>query len=629
MANSWEALSAALDHHQAGRLREADEIYRQITAEVPNFPDAWQLRGVLASQLGRHELAIQLIQRALEFEPDNAQALNNLGLVFGAQEKWAEAIVCFTRAVELAPDDAEIHENLGTAFKRQGKLAEAIACYRRALEREPERTELRRNLALTLHDLALVSHQKGDLQQAIEIYYQAIDIKSDLAPIHFNLGNALLGERKLALAIACYRRSLELEPDLFEAHTNLGDALLAEGDQIGAVVCHRRAAELRPGDARALSNLGLAIYHAENDPARAITYYRQAVKLQPNFSEAHLNLAVALREQGELSEAAKSYSRALAVNPDYSEARVGLATISLLTGDFESGWLQYECRWSRGQLPPRGFAQPRWDGGSLLGKSILLHSEQGLGDTLQFIRFAPLVKARGGTVIVECQKALVPLLRSAGGVDQLFGEGEQLPPFDVFAPLLSLPGILKTTLDTIPSGVPYLFANPSLIELWREKLESIRGFRIGINWRGRVGLLDSRKRNTPLDAIASLANVPGVRLISLQQGPGREELMSAGSRFSIIDLGDEIDSLYGAFVDTAAIMMNLDLVITTDTSIPHLAGALGVPVWLALPTSPEWRWLLNRSDSPWYPTMRLFRQPNRGNWKAVFDEMQQLLRQGM
>ena len=629
MSKSWEAFSAALQHHQAGRLREADEIYGQLTANEPSFPDAWHLRGVIASQTGRHEIAIQLIQRALELDPNNAQVHNNLGVALNFQQKWTEAAACFCRAAELAPDDAEIHENLGAVFKRQAKLTEAISSYRRALELEPERAVARHNLALIFHDMALAFQDKGNLQKAIENYRQALAIKPDLAAIHFNLGNALSKDGKLVESVACYRRALQLEPDFFEAHTNLGEALRALGHLTEAVACHRQATLLKPDNASARSNLGLAIYHAENDPAQAITHFRQALELQPNLAEAHLNLAVALREQGEYDAAAKSYNRALESNPDFSDAHVGLATLSLLSGDFGRGWSKYEWRWSRGQLPPRGFSRPQWDGNSLLGKSIVLHAEQGLGDTLQFIRFAPLVKANGGTVIVECQKGLVPLLRSAAGVDQLFGEGDPLPPFDVFAPLLSLPEILRTTVDTIPSGAPYLFADQSLIAHWREKLKPYRGYKIGINWRGRAGFLDSHKRDAPLSAFASLAAVPGVYLISLQQGPGREELVKSGSRSSIADLGDEIDRKHGAFMDTAAIMMNLDLVITTDTSIPHLAGALGVPVWLALPSAPDWRWLLDRGDSPWYPTMRLFRQRTRGNWTAVFEEMEQLLRQGM
>jgi hypothetical protein len=314
----------------------------------------------------------------------------------------------------------------------------------------------------------------------------------------------------------------------------------------------------------------------------------------------------------------------------------------LLQGDFERGWPELEWRWKSGEIIERKFSQPRWKGEPLAGKTILLHSEQGLGDTIQFVRYAEVVKEGNpeATVVVECEQPLVNLLQSCRGIDRLVTEGEELPAFDVQAPLLSLPGILGTRVETIPARVPYLFADNRLVEEWNSKLaavgtaqatetSAVSGLRVGINWQGRAGKGEWRKRDVPVEYFARLAEIPGLRLIRLQKGGAESNVPCPKSNVgeietAIFDLGD-FDTQRGAFVDTAAIMMNLDLVITSDTSVAHLAGALGVPVWVALPFAPDWRWLLDRSDSPWYPTMRLFRQKSIGDWAGVFEEIRAAL----
>jgi hypothetical protein len=276
-----------------------------------------------------------------------------------------------------------------------------------------------------------------------------------------------------------------------------------------------------------------------------------------------------------------------------------------------------------------------WDGGDLSGKTILLDAEQGLGDTIQFIRYASIVKRCGGTVIVECPKPLLTLLEGCAGVDRWIAHGAELPAFDVRAPLLSLPGILKTTVETIPAEVPYLFAKPALVKRWRERLRGIDGFKVGIHWQGRATYRGDRFRSIPLRCFAPLARMADVRLIGLQKGFGTEQVAEfchlvrcdGQERPSYTDLADELDRESGPFMDTAAVMKNVDLVITSDTAIAHLAGALGVPVWVALSSSPDWRWMLDRADSPWYLTIRLFRQREPGNWHGVFAEMESVLRE--
>jgi Flp pilus assembly protein TadD len=471
----------------------------------------------------------------------------------------------------------------GIAHHQEGRLEEAAEIYRRILETAPSE-------ARAWHLLGLVARQWGELDLAVQYMGRAVELNPGFAEAHSNLGDAWQQWGELARAEVCFRRAVELKPQFVEAHYNLGNVLKQGG----------------------------RLEEAEGS-------YRRVLELAPEYVNAHNNLGHTLYEQGRYDEAGDCFRRALALDRNHAEAHGNLSHSLLLKGEFEAGWREYEWRWKSRDMRPREFEQPRWDGGPLAGKTILLHAEQGLGDTLQFVRYAAVVNHLEAQVVLECPAALKPLLASCAGVDRLIGFGEELPAFDVHAPLLSMPGIFKLTLETIPAKVPYLRADQSLVDTWREKLASVRGFRIGINWRGRTGTGSFVLRDIPLRCFAGLAALPDVRLISLQQGKGRQELAGAGEQVPILDLGENIDQEHGAFMDTAAIMKNLDLVITSDTSIPHLAGALGVPVWLALPFVPDWRWQLTREDSPWYPTMRLFRQKRAGDWEGVFEEIRAAL----
>ncbi len=365
----------------------------------------------------------------------------------------------------------------------------------------------------------------------------------------------------------------------------------------------------------ACNNLGIAL----KDQGRldeAVACFRRALQLTPNFAEAYNNLGIALKDQGKLDEAVANYSRALQLKPDYADAHWNRALVWLLQGDWQRGWPEYQWRWHTHFVPSR-FPRPVWQGESLRGKTILLHAEQGLGDTIQFIRYASLVKQLGATVIVGCPKTLSRLLENCPGIDRLVVQDDDLPAFDVHAPIMSLPGIFKTTVANIPAPIPYFFVQTALLESWRERLSRLDGFKIGISWQGNPKFPGDRFRSIPLRHYAPLAQLPGVRLISIQKGAGTEQLAEFRARFAVTDFASEI----GDFVDTAAVMKNLDLVITSDTAVAHLAGALGVPVWVALCSAPDWRWLLERSDCAWYPTMRLFRQKTLGDWPDVFARM--------
>jgi hypothetical protein len=366
----------------------------------------------------------------------------------------------------------------------------------------------------------------------------------------------------------------------------------------------------------------------------ALRHCRRALDMKPDYAKAHANLGTIALDEGRAEKAIGHYQRAIACDAALPEPHLGLALAWLTLGDYRHGFAEFQWRWQVKPLQPRPFVQPLWDGRPLQGQTILLHAEQGLGDTLQFIRYASLVRERGGRVIVECQPSLRPLLRaqaqakgSAWGVEQLVDRGRPLPAFDVHAPLASLPGIFQTTPESIPHHTPYLFAAAPLVAKWRDVLRPIEGFKVGICWQGCPGYRSDRWRSIPLRHFAPLAAVPGVRLISLQKESGTAQLAALAGRFNVIDFGLALDERSGAFMDTAAMMMSLDLVITSDTAVAHLAGALGVPVWVALPLAADWRWLQQRRDSPWYPGMQLFRQAIRGDWPTVFNTMAAALRQ--
>ena len=431
---------------------------------------------------------------------------------------------------------------------------------------------------------------------------------------------------QLERAEEIYRQALESDPHCADALHLLGVLAHQTGNDEMAADYIRQAIVLNPFNAAFHGNLGIT-YRALGQLDAAAASYRQALGINSEYAEAYNNLGNVLRDLGQLDEAEASCRRALQIDPDYAEAHWNHSLLSLLAGDFEDGWAEYEWRWATEQYTPRPFHQPLWDGRPLNGQTILIHAEQGFGDTLQFIRYARLIKGRRGVVIAECQRPLARLLESCRDIDRLVALGDDLPTFDVHAPLLSLPRIFKTSLDTVPAEVPYIFAEEALVRRWRAKLARLDGVKIGISWQGSPEYSADRHRSFPLACFAPLARLPGVRLISLQKGLGSEQLSELGGRFPVVDPGNDLDETSGPFMDTAAVMMSLDLVIACDSAVTHLAGAMGVPVWLPLSVARDWRWMLDRTDSPWYPTVRLFRQTRLGDWAGVFEEIKTALRE--
>jgi tetratricopeptide (TPR) repeat protein len=363
-------------------------------------------------------------------------------------------------------------------------------------------------------------------------------------------------------------------------------------------------------------NLALAHLHAGNT-REAERLYRLALDIYPDFADAQSNLGNILRDRHELEEAKACYAKALSLEPHRADIHCNRAIACFRSGDYATAFADYEWRFVL-KTGTTLFNDLTWDGSPLAGGTILLHAEQGLGDTLQMIRYAPLVQERGGRVSVRVQPSLISLLSGFPGIEQVLSNVAPVDEFDFNASLLSLPAIFRTTVETVPASVPYLTADPSLVEKWRKILANIDGFKVGICWQGAREYPDDSYRSFPLASFAPLAEVPGVQLISLQKGHGTEQ--RAGAPFEVVDLGDDVDAS-DAFTDTAAIMQNLDLLISADTAPAHLAGALGRSVWVPLPVVHDWRWIPGRDDSPWYPTMRLFRQETSGEWYEVFQRM--------
>lgn len=516
---------------------------------------------------GRFREAESLFRQILAHQPNHPDALHMLGLLAHQAGHQADALKLIGRAIELNPNVGAYHGHLGLVHRALGQFDEELKAYR-----------------------------------------TAVALRPDVPAAHYNLGVALEELKRFDEAMAEYRRALELSPDFPEAHNNLGHALREAGRLEEATAAHRRALELRPSFPEALNNLGFALQE-QDQLDEAIATYQRALALHNDYPEALNNLGNALRMAGRLDEATDVLRRALELRPGFPDALWNLSLVLLLKDHTAEGWQAYEAR---RQLPRRfilhDFPQPEWEGGDIAGKRLLIHAEQGFGDIIQMARYLPLLAERGATVLLECQSELKRLMEGVSGVTQVIPRGDLLPAFDLHCPLMSLPGRFHTTTATIPASVPYIHVDRTLVEHWRQKLSQVEGLKVGLIWAGRP---TPRNRSIPPELLAPLANVPGVRFFSLQP-PQVESPAVKLPPLDVIDLSPELSD----FVDTAAALQNLDLLITIDTAGAHLAGALGRPTWVLLQFAADWRWFAERSDSPWYPTLRLFRQPKPGDWET-------------
>ncbi|HEV3137366.1 MAG TPA: tetratricopeptide repeat-containing glycosyltransferase family protein [Pirellulales bacterium] len=502
---------------------------------------------------------------------------------------------------------------LGLAQHQAGQLSAAEPIYRQILDEQPDYPN-------ALHLLGVLLSQTGRSQEGAQLIERAVVLDPLQAVYHGNLGWAYWVCGRYLDASAELEQAIRLNPNYPDAYFNRGRVHHKLGRLDEAEASLRLCLQSQPRRADALALLGQVLQEMSRF-AEARQCYAEAISLGSTTPGILHNLGLMLQGEGHLAEAIQQYDQALSLDPAFAPALAnrGLALLSL--GDFAAGWAGYEHRGGCPDFERPRFPDPPWDGSPLAGRRLLVHCEQGLGDTLQFIRYVKLLEPRGGEVIIAAQKALVPLLTQSGYARVLDRE-ETLPEFEVHAPLLSMPRIFRTELDSVPRDVPYLAAEPARISFWGGELDKYPGFKVGIAWRGDKGYRLDQWRSIPLGSFAPLAQISSVRLLSLQKDSTSEDLAAIADRFAVVDLARSLDNVGGAFLDTAAVMKNLDLVVTCDTAIGHLAGALGVPVWLALPQPSDWRWMVDRTDSPWYPTMRLFRQTTNGDWDGVFIRIQ-------
>jgi Flp pilus assembly protein TadD len=486
---------------------------------------------------------------------------------------------------------------------------------------------LTKNEIVRLLQTAVANQRAGNLQAAEPLYRKVLAAQPKNPDALYLLGLITQATRRYAESTELFQRAVNEQPNNAKFLVNLG--LSAGGMGLGqterAIEAFRKAVAIDPKIPEAWSNLGNEFRNSERFE-EAIECYQKALQLRPNFADAQCNLGVALQEtRPTLQPAIEAFEKAIAMDPNFATAHWNLGFSLLLLGDFSRGLAEYEWRWKTGTVViPRQIRRPQWGGEPLNGRRLFLHAEQGLGDTIHMSRYVPLVAQRGGVVILECPAPLVPLLRGLPGLAEIIPAGQHPPDFDVHCPLMSLPLVFKTTLETIPGNVPYLPVDEKLRDEWAQKIPADPDRpRVGLVWAGQPGNKNDHNRSIRLEQLAPLADAKRMRFFSVQKGTASEQAKNPPKEMTITDYTADIKT----FADTAAMLANLDLVITVDTSVAHVAGAIGRPIWIMIPIRPDYRWMLDRDDSPWYPTMRIFRQKTRGDWGEVISRVKDSLLQ--
>ncbi len=609
-------LDDAVAAYRAGQFVEAEQMCRQIVLSRRDFFDAHYVLAVVLAALGKHDQALTNYDLALALQPKHAEGLSNRGNTLRALNRFEEALDSYDRALVSQPNYASALTNRGAVLFDLKRFDDALASYDRALTLRPDDAGALYNRGGALHTLKRY-------EEAVTSYDRAIALRPQLAEAHANRGNTLNELGRFDQALESFDRALALQPNLVEALSNRGNALNKLKRFEEALVSYDSALALHPGHSGAYYNRGTTLLELKRYE-EALTSFERAIDMQPNYPEAFSNRGAALYELRRHNEALDNYDRAIALQPDYPEAHWNAASLRLLTGDFTRGWAEYEWRWKYQlmAIANRRFSQPLWRGEAIEGKTILLHSEQGLGDAIQFCRYAPLVAARGGRVILEVDKRLQELMCNLTGIAQVVSAGEVLSDFDLHCPLLSLPRAFGTQLETVPAEIPYLHAESKKLAEWSARLGEKRTCRVGIAWSGNPNHKRDQIRSIDLSALLPLL-VSEATFISVQKDVRPADTAVLRAHPNLHQFGDRLAD----FSDTAALLSSLDLVISVDTSIAHLAGSLGRPVWILLPYLPDWRWLLDRDTSPWYPTARLFRQDETRSWDRVIAAVGISLRQ--
>jgi tetratricopeptide (TPR) repeat protein len=642
-----QTLDWALSLHRAGRLNEAEGFYRKILAREPDHAESLHLLGVIAYQGGHHEAAVDLIGKAIRRNDGVADFHCNIGNALQALGRLCEAEAHYRRAIELNPHHADTHNNLGNALLQQGKLDEAKAQFRRALTLRPGYAEAHYNLANAFM-------AGGHMEDAVRHYRQAIALKPNFTAAHDKLGRALTKpvagvehseprgaqhwfDQGLALqkakkpsdAIAAYLRAQEIDPDYPHLRNNLAAAYIDLGQERKAIETLEDLIDTGRADGLVFINLALA-YGRIFEPERSVAISQRAIAADPSNPHAHSNCGRTLMELQRWDDANAMFERALAIDRNRVDARWNLAMLQLMRGDYARGWANHEARWEgSGELnhgPHGRLPQPLWQGEPLAGKTLFVWGEQGLGDALQFARYVPIiaerVKSEGGRMLYCCFRPLLPLFRRsfADCVETILPDNvHPMPAFDLHCPLMSLPLRLGTRLETVPARTPYLAVNEQKVAQWRAKLAGEQRLKVALVWSGSATHQRNPYRAVSLKAYAdTFRQLRNVAFFSLQFDAGQEIREARAGGFDITDHTPELHD----FDDSAAYLRNMDLLITVCTSTAHLAGAIAARAWLLLDVNPHWVWLIDRSDSPWYPTLTLYRQRAYREWAPVMLRLQ-------
>jgi tetratricopeptide (TPR) repeat protein len=638
----------AFSLHQRGGVKEAISLYQQLLVQFPNEPQLLAFLGAAWVQLENFEEGVRFLEKSLEIFPDQELVLSNLAFAFHELNRFEDSIRCCDRAIALNLNFAAVHNNRANSLNKVKRFDEALISCNRAIELQPNFTEAYNNRGNILEKLkrfddALISYEHAirlnpdyaiaynnkatllielkQFKEALLSCNHAITLKPDFIDAHSNLIHILMELEYFDEALVSCDRALTLKPDSVEVHLNKGNTLNKLNRFDESLTSYENVIVLKPDFAAAHSNRANVLNKLKRFD-EALVSCDHAIALNPGFADAYCNKGILFTELKRFDEALVSYDCATDLNPDFSNVHLNKAFISLTLGDFDKGWRLYEWRWQGLLKKQKTFSQPLWLGdASISGKTILIYPEQGLGDIIQMCRYVPMLNALGAKVVLEVPVSLVSVVSTLKGDFDIVEKGTVLPNFDVQCPIMSLPLALKTTVDTIPAEIPYLFSDPAKQKVWKERLGTKTKPRIGFVCSGSTTHNDDSKRSIPLDLFNPLFELPlEFHMLQKEIRPDDQKVLEL---FPHIQTHQEylVD-----FSDTAALIEEMDLVVSVDTSVVHLAGALGKPVWVLISWVPDFRWLLDRTDSPWYSTATLFRQTELGNWVGVIEKVCQKLK---
>ncbi|MEQ1830722.1 MAG: tetratricopeptide repeat protein [Pirellula sp.] len=644
-------LDQGLSLERVGDLPSAERFYLQIVASHSGWAEGWFRLGLVCLKQKKLRESLFYFDRARGLRFRQAETWNYQGISYGWMGDESRAEHAFRQAVVADPNLADAYRNLGIALRNQNKFDEAREVLLRGLALDPHNLSILSNLsavhaslgnsqlaveflqsALRIDprhspswiSLSMIYRERGDAPEARRCLQTALGLDPNSVGALLGMGVLLGDEKRYGDAAKILEKAASLAPTSATVLANLGNAQRELKQFEEAERNLLRAIELEPHNAKAHLNLG-TLYSDQRQLPQAKFHFQQSLSLDPNNANCLMGLGSVFYEYGHLEEALRTSRESTEKDRNLAQAHHNLAIILLVQGAWDEGFQEHEWRLKVESYPVRKCAQPQWQGEPLTDQTLLVHAEQGLGDTIQFCRYIRLVKARVKNVIVEVPRQLIPVISSSNDMDHLVASGDEVPHFDYQIPMLSLPAVFRTTPDSVPCDVPYLFADQDRMERWRSRLSSRPAFRIGIAWRGNPTYRRNKDRTIPLANFAALSRIPGVELISLYPDEASQDITSVRDQFQVTDFGHELDR-DGAFLDTSALMQCLDLVISGDSAPVHLAGALGVKTWLLCSFVPDWRWLMHRDDSPWYPTVRIFRQSSHGDWPGIFLRVESELR---